>query len=74
MFPTEHVIDSIAPDEVFFCQETKDLGSEKLFEFVGVPIEHVSESAIFKKTAICNEHMDVGVEWGMSRPLLNLVG
>ena len=47
MFPTEHVIDGIAPDELFFYQKTKDLGAEQLFEFVGVPIEHVSESAIF---------------------------
>ena len=47
MFPTEHVIDGIAPDELFFYQETKDLGAEQLLEFVGVPIEHVSESAIF---------------------------
>ena len=47
MFPTEHVIDGIAPDEVFFYQETKDLGAEQLLEFVDVPIEQVSESAIF---------------------------
>ena len=47
MFPTEHVVYGVAPDEVFFYQETKDLGAEKLLEFVGVPIEHVSESAIF---------------------------
>ena len=27
--------------------QTKDLGAEQLLEFVGVPIEQVSESAIF---------------------------
>ncbi len=47
MVPTEHVADGVASDEVFFYQETKDLGAEQLFEFVGVPIQHVSESAIF---------------------------
>ena len=59
MFPTEHVVDGVASDELFFYQETKDLGAEKLLEFVGIPIEHVSECAIFQKAAVCNEHMDV---------------
>ncbi len=62
MVPTEHVIDSVVSDELFFYQETKDLGAEKLLEFVRVPIEHVSESAIFQKAAVCNENMHVGVE------------
>ena len=62
MFPTEHVVDGVASDELFFYQETKDLGAEKLLEFVRVPIEHVSECAIFQKAAVCNEHMDVGIE------------
>ena len=30
--------------------------------FVRVPIEHVSECVIFQKAAVCNEHMDVGME------------
>ncbi len=43
----------------FSSKRRKNLGAEKLLEFVGIPIEHVSECAIFQKAAVCNEHMDV---------------